>query len=93
VARLNRELRAALASGDVQARIAADGGDVLGSTPEECAADIDHEERKWGALVHKLGLKVEEGGPTCQSLPSGLRGTAGAAVRSQVRDPGARRDA
>ena len=59
VVRLNHELRAALASGDVQARIAADGGDVLGSTPEEYAADIDREERKWGVLVHKLGLKVE----------------------------------
>jgi hypothetical protein len=25
----------------------------------EYAADIDREERKWGALVRKLGLKVE----------------------------------
>jgi tripartite-type tricarboxylate transporter receptor subunit TctC len=59
VARLNRELRAALESEDVKARIAADGGDVLTSTPEEYAADIDREDRKWGALVRKLGLKVE----------------------------------
>jgi hypothetical protein len=44
---------------DVKARIAADGGDVLSSTPEQYAADIDREERKWGALVRKLGLKVE----------------------------------
>ena len=28
-------------------------------TPEEYAADIDHKERKWGALVRKLGLKME----------------------------------
>jgi tripartite-type tricarboxylate transporter receptor subunit TctC len=59
VARLNRELRAALESDDVKARIAADGGDVLTSTPEEYAADIDREERKWAVLVRKLGLKVE----------------------------------
>jgi hypothetical protein len=43
----------------VRARIAADGGDVLISTPEEYATDIDREERKWGALVRKLGLKIE----------------------------------
>jgi tripartite-type tricarboxylate transporter receptor subunit TctC len=59
VARLNRELRTAVESDDVKARIAADGGDVLTSTPEEYAADIDREERKWGVLVRKLGLKVE----------------------------------
>jgi tripartite-type tricarboxylate transporter receptor subunit TctC len=59
VARLNRELRSAVALADVKARIASDGGDVLTSTPEQYAADIDREERKWGALVRKLGLKVE----------------------------------
>jgi tripartite-type tricarboxylate transporter receptor subunit TctC len=59
VARLNRELRAAVELDDVKARIAADGGDALTSTPEQYAADIDREERKWAALVHKLGLKVE----------------------------------
>jgi tripartite-type tricarboxylate transporter receptor subunit TctC len=59
IARLNRELRAALLSADVRERIAADGGDPLASTPEEYAADIDREETKWSALVRKLGLKVE----------------------------------
>jgi tripartite-type tricarboxylate transporter receptor subunit TctC len=59
VTRLNRELRMAVELDDVRARIAADGGDVLISTPEQYAADIDREERKWGALVRKLGLKVE----------------------------------
>ena len=59
VTRLNRELRIAVELDDVKARIAADGGDVLTSTPEEYAADIDREERKWRALVRKLGLKVE----------------------------------
>jgi tripartite-type tricarboxylate transporter receptor subunit TctC len=59
IVRLNRELRIAVALEDVKARIASDGGDVLTSTPEEYAADIDREERKWGALVRKLGLKVE----------------------------------
>jgi tripartite-type tricarboxylate transporter receptor subunit TctC len=59
ITRLNRELRTAVELDDVRARIAADGGDVLTSTPEQYAADIDREERKWGALVRKLRLKVE----------------------------------
>jgi tripartite-type tricarboxylate transporter receptor subunit TctC len=59
VARLNDELRKAVELDDVRARIAADGGDVLTSTPEQYGADIDREERKWGALVRKLGLRVE----------------------------------
>ena len=59
VERLNAELRAALASEDVRARIADEGGDALAGTPEQQAADIDAEETKWGALVRKLGLKAE----------------------------------
>jgi tripartite-type tricarboxylate transporter receptor subunit TctC len=59
VARLNRELQALVETDDVKSRIAADGGDPLISTPEQYAADIDREDRKWGALVRKLGLRVE----------------------------------
>jgi tripartite-type tricarboxylate transporter receptor subunit TctC len=59
VERLNRELRALLESADVRARIAADGGDPLMSSPEEYAADIEREDKKWGALIKKLNLKVE----------------------------------
>jgi len=53
---LNEELRKAVELDDVRARIAADGGDALTSTPEQYGADIDSEERKWGALVRKLQL-------------------------------------
>jgi len=59
VTRLNRELRILVEADDVRSRIAADGGEVITSTPEQYAADIDREERKWAALVRKLGLKVE----------------------------------
>jgi tripartite-type tricarboxylate transporter receptor subunit TctC len=59
VNRLNAELRAALASEEVRARIADEGGDPLSGTPEQQAADIDAEEAKWGALVKKLGIKAE----------------------------------
>ena len=59
VARLNAELRKVVDSDDVKQRIHADGGDMLLSTPGEYSADIDQEEKKWSALIKKLGLRVE----------------------------------
>jgi tripartite-type tricarboxylate transporter receptor subunit TctC len=59
IERLNKELNAALASEDVKMRLANEGADALPGTPEAYAADIDREEKKWGALVRKLGLKLE----------------------------------
>src|SRR5262245_16514472 len=59
VERLNRELRALVASEEVTKRIHAEGGDPLVSTPEEYAADIDREETKWAKLIRQLNLKVE----------------------------------
>lgn len=57
--RLNKELNAALADPDVQKRLANEGADALPGTPQAYADDIDKEETKWGALVRKLGLKLE----------------------------------
>lgn len=59
VARLNKELNAALAAGDVKARLASEGAEALPGTPAFYAADIAADEKKWGGLVKKLGLKVE----------------------------------
>jgi tripartite-type tricarboxylate transporter receptor subunit TctC len=59
VARLNKELNAALLTEDVKNRLATEGAESLPGTPEAYAADIDKEEKKWGGLVKKLGLKVE----------------------------------
>jgi tripartite-type tricarboxylate transporter receptor subunit TctC len=59
IARLNAELRKAIVSDDVKARIHADGGDELVSTPEEYAADMAKEAATWSPLIKKLGLKVE----------------------------------
>jgi len=59
VDRLNAELRAALGSEDVRARIADEGGEPLSGTPGQQATDIDREEAKWGALVRKLGMRSE----------------------------------
>jgi tripartite-type tricarboxylate transporter receptor subunit TctC len=59
IERLNKELRAALDESELRARLVSEGGQVLPSTPEEYAAEIDREEKKWGPLVKSLDLKVE----------------------------------
>ena len=59
VERLSGELRKVVEDPDVKARIRADGGDPLASTPKEYAADMAREEPKWSALIKKLGLRVE----------------------------------
>ncbi len=57
--KLNGALNAALTDAQVRARIADEGGEPLPGTREQQTRDIDAEETKWGALVRKLGLKVE----------------------------------
>ena len=59
VARLNKELNAALASEEVKNRLATEGAEALPGTPEAYGADIEQDEKKWGGLVKKLGLRVE----------------------------------
>lgn len=59
VGKLNAELRKALAADDVKQRIANDAAVPLSSTPEEHAALLDRDEKKWSTLIRKLGLKVE----------------------------------
>ena len=59
VDQLSFELRRLVQTDDVKKRIYQEGGDPLTSTPAEYAADIDKEEKKWGGLVRRLGLKVD----------------------------------
>jgi tripartite-type tricarboxylate transporter receptor subunit TctC len=59
VERLNKELRAALEDGELRARLAGEGGQVLPGSPDDYAALIDGEEKRWGPLVKNLDLKVE----------------------------------
>ena len=59
VDKLAAALRAAIASPDTQARIATDGAEVMGMTPDEYAADIDREETKWSDIVRRSGAKAE----------------------------------
>ena len=59
VEKLNAALRTALNSDEVHKRIATEGAEPLPTTPDQYAADIDHEETKWSALVEKAGLKAK----------------------------------
>jgi tripartite-type tricarboxylate transporter receptor subunit TctC len=59
IARLNTALRATLASEEVRNRLAIEGAEPLPSTPEEYAADIDHEESQWSKVIKASGAKVE----------------------------------
>jgi tripartite-type tricarboxylate transporter receptor subunit TctC len=59
IERLNKELRAIVTSDEFKKRIISDGGGPAPSTPEEHAANMAREEGKWGAIIKKLGLKVE----------------------------------
>jgi tripartite-type tricarboxylate transporter receptor subunit TctC len=57
--RLNKELRAALATAEVRKRLATEGADALPSSPQEYAADIDREEIAWSKLLKSIGLAAK----------------------------------
>jgi tripartite-type tricarboxylate transporter receptor subunit TctC len=52
-------MRAALATDDIRMRLAAEGAEILPSSPEAYAAAIEAELTKWSSLVQSLGLKAE----------------------------------
>jgi tripartite-type tricarboxylate transporter receptor subunit TctC len=57
--RLNKELKAALASDELRRRLAIEGAEPLPSTPEEYGADIDREETQWAKVVNASGARAE----------------------------------
>jgi tripartite-type tricarboxylate transporter receptor subunit TctC len=60
IERLNKELRAALASEEVRKRIINEGGEPESTTPEEHAAVIDREEAKWSAVIRDAGITLSD---------------------------------
>jgi tripartite-type tricarboxylate transporter receptor subunit TctC len=59
VARLHAEIVRALRLPDVRERLAADGAEAVGSTPEEFAAFIQSEIEKWTAVARSAGIRPE----------------------------------
>jgi tripartite-type tricarboxylate transporter receptor subunit TctC len=57
VERLNKELRAALATDEVKRRLTQEGAEPMPTTPEEHAAVIDNEETKWSAIIRSMDVK------------------------------------
>jgi tripartite-type tricarboxylate transporter receptor subunit TctC len=57
--RLNKELRAALASDEVKKQLTLDGTEITPGTPEDYAAFIDKDEKKWSQLVKASGVEQE----------------------------------
>ncbi len=59
IARLNKEAVAVLRIPEILARLAADGAEVVASTPEEFGAYIRAETEKWAKVVKAAGIKPE----------------------------------
>ncbi|HET6839381.1 MAG TPA: tripartite tricarboxylate transporter substrate binding protein [Bradyrhizobium sp.] len=57
--KLNKELKAALASEEVQKQLAQDGTEIAPGTPEDYAAFIDKDEKKWSQLLKVSGIEQE----------------------------------
>jgi len=59
VDRLNKELRAALADPEVKKRIINEGGEPAPTSPQDHAAAIDREEKKWSAVIRDAGIEPQ----------------------------------
>jgi tripartite-type tricarboxylate transporter receptor subunit TctC len=59
VARLHAEIARALRAPDVRERLAADGAEPVGSSPEEFAAFIKSEIDKWARVASAAGFRAE----------------------------------
>jgi tripartite-type tricarboxylate transporter receptor subunit TctC len=59
VIKLQQEIARALASPAVKEKLMAQGANPIGNTPDEFAAYIQKESRKWAQIVKTSGAKVD----------------------------------
>jgi tripartite-type tricarboxylate transporter receptor subunit TctC len=59
IQKLNAATNTALKSADVREKIAAEGADVMGGTPEAFAALIKDEIARWAPIVKESGAKID----------------------------------
>ena len=59
IAKLNADIVKALDSAEVKDIITKQGGEVMGSTPEQMAAQIRGDRQKWGKVVRDSGAKAD----------------------------------
>ena len=58
VSRLNREIGGVLALGDVRQKLAEQGADPIGGSPEVFATHVRAEREKWGKLIRERNITV-----------------------------------
>ena len=59
IGRLNAEIRAALSTSEVKERAISAGAEPFPTSPEEFAAYIREETKKWGEVVRTAGIKLQ----------------------------------
>jgi tripartite-type tricarboxylate transporter receptor subunit TctC len=59
IKKLNSEIAAILAETEVKERLAKDGIETVGASPEDFSAYIKSEVEKWGKVVRDAGIKLE----------------------------------
>jgi tripartite-type tricarboxylate transporter receptor subunit TctC len=59
IAALNDHFRKSMAAPDTIRRFEADGLDVVGSTPEQAAATMESELKKWATVIKERGMRAE----------------------------------
>jgi tripartite-type tricarboxylate transporter receptor subunit TctC len=59
IARLNRETNALVRAAEIRERLARDGAEAVGTTPEEFAAYIQAETAKWAKVIKAAGIQPE----------------------------------
>jgi len=59
IAKLNADIVKGLESQEVKDIITRQGGEVMGSSPEQMAAQIRNDRQKWGRVIRESGAKIE----------------------------------
>ena len=59
IAKLNAEVNRALRTPEVRERLASEGGEPLGGSPEQFASFLKAEHAKWGRIVRESGARAE----------------------------------
>ena len=60
IRKVQRDMAEALAAEDVRSKLAAQGLEPVGNTPEQFGAMIQAESRKWGDIVRRAGIKAQQ---------------------------------
>ena len=60
IARLNQEIVSRLPSADTKRRLAAEGTEVMVTTPDDLARILSSQTAKWGKIIRQAGIKADD---------------------------------